>query len=40
MRSRPSHTNFTEDEVKAQILKLKNGKAAGNDQIINEYIKN
>ena len=35
----PLNKRFTEDEVKTQILKLKNGKAAGNDRIINEYMK-
>lgn len=30
---------FTEDELLARIRNLKNGKAAGNDYIINEFIK-
>lgn len=31
---------ITEDEIKKNISKLKNGKAGGVDRIINEYIKN
>jgi hypothetical protein len=31
---------ITEKEIKNVVLKLKNGKAFGNDGILNEYIKN
>jgi hypothetical protein len=33
------NVEFTEDEIRKCIQKLKNGKAAGVDKIINEYIK-
>ena len=33
------NSDITENEVKKAILKLKNGKAAGDDNVLNEYIK-
>ena len=33
------NARFTDDEIKKGIPKLKNGKSAGDDLILNEYIK-
>ena len=34
------NAEFTQDEIMTCISKLKNNKAAGSDQVLNEYIKN
>lgn len=39
MEPKPLDFLFTQNEIKQSILKLKNGKSAGPDLILNEFIK-